>query len=56
MLLNEAVICASPVDSTSTLRFFELAFAIVIVYLVTFFLLATVFLFPFRVRELFFVR
>jgi len=62
MLLKEAVTCAAPVDSTTTLRFFvpfvllEVVFAISLDYLVAFFLLATVLRFPFLVLELFFVR
>jgi hypothetical protein len=32
MLLKEAFICASPIASTITLRFFELAFAIIVVF------------------------
>src|SRR5690606_36987161 len=60
ILLKDATTCASPVDSTITLRFLAvlvLAFAIVpSYYLVAFFLLATVFLLPFLVLELFLVR
>ena len=60
ILLNEDPMCASPIASTRTLRFF-VCFACFLAitnnyYLVAFFLLATVFLLPFLVRELFFVR
>ena len=56
MLLKEALICASPTDSTITFLFLLAVLAIVKNYLVTFFLLATVLRFPLRVRELFLVR
>jgi len=59
MLLKEALIWASPTESTMTLRFlvtFVFAFAMPIYYFVAFFLLATVLRFPFLVLELFFVR
>jgi len=56
MLLKDAVICASPTDSTITFLFFDAVLAIVKDYLVAFFLLATVLRFPLRVRELFLVR
>jgi hypothetical protein len=57
ILLNDALMWASPWASTTTLRFFELDFAICqLLYLVTFFLLATVLRFPLRVLELFLVR
>jgi hypothetical protein len=57
MLLKEAVICASPIDSTTTFLFLLAVLAIITnYYLVAFFLFATVLRFPFRVRELFLVR
>ena len=59
MLLKEDPMCASPTVSIRTLRFLVCLvcfLAITNYYLVAFFLLATVFLLPFLVRELFFVR
>ena len=57
MLLNEEWICACPTASTLTFLFFvaTVFFAIVTYYLVAFFLLATVFFLPLRVRALFLV-
>src|SRR5690606_199354 len=57
ILLKVALMCASPVASITTLRFFVFALAIFTTYyLVAFFLLAPVFFLPFLVLELFFVR
>lgn len=57
ILLKEAWICASPIASTFTFLFnyFSLFCHDSNDYLLAFFLLATVFLFPLRVLELFFV-
>ena len=58
ILLKVAWICASPIASTLTFLFLTVfvCFAIILTdYLLAFFLLATVFLFPFRVLELFLV-